>query len=243
MSAPIVRDESSPELAAIALAEQYYADWPAGLRTNMVMSLDGAVSFRGRVGPLSSPVDRRLFHALRALADVVLVGGATARAEKYGPAVFSERLTELRSRNHHAQAAPAPRMAIVTGSCELPERLLGLPAAQRPIVITSRNADTAPILDSAELVVAGTDSVDLSAAIGELQDRGMSRILCEGGPILLDGLTEADLVDELCVTLAPQLTAEAPPGVTSFSPLEQPRRYRLKHAVPRADDVFLRYVR
>ncbi|AZZ81422.1 hypothetical protein C5O27_10380 [Gordonia alkanivorans] len=232
---------------APAFAERLYADFPEGLRTNMVMSIDGSVSFRGRVGPLSSPADRALFHALRALSDVVLVGAATARVEKYGPPTLSDELTELRSRNRWPGASDIPRLAIVTLTCTLPERSLDVPPEHRPIVITSAQADTSAVRGRAEIIALGDDSIDLTAAIAELRARGLRRINCEGGPSLLDKLSEADLVDEFCVTMAPQVTAEGnpvtDPAAAVRSPLDTPRRFRLKHAVPHGDDVFLRYVR
>ena len=239
---------SGPEFDVLAFAEQSYADQPPGLRTNMVMSLDGAVSFRGRVGPLSSHTDRALFHALRALSDVVLVGAATARAERYGPVKLSDDLQELRSRVR--PGAPAtPPMAIVTASCELPERMLAASSAAgmpRPIVITSGRAETTAVRDHVDLIVAGADEVDLPAALAELRARGMHRILCEGGPTLIDRLTEDDLVDELCVTLTPQLTAEALPVAgpsNTATALPSPRRFALRHARAHDDELFLRYSR
>ena len=51
----------------------------------MISTLDGATSFAGRAGGLGGPGDKLLFSVLRSLADVVLVGAGTARAEHYGP--------------------------------------------------------------------------------------------------------------------------------------------------------------
>ncbi len=55
------------------------------LRANMVTSLDGAASLDGRSGGLSGAADEQVFAMLRALADVILVGAGTVRAEGYGP--------------------------------------------------------------------------------------------------------------------------------------------------------------
>lgn len=228
-----------------AFAEHRYGDFARGLRTNMVMGIDGSVSFGGRVGPLSSSTDRALFHALRAMSEVVLVGAATARAENYGPPILSGDLAALRRR--HGFDATQPRLAIVTLSCALPERALQVPSDQRPIVITSAAADASRVADRAEIIAVGDDAIDLAAAIGCLQERGLRRINCEGGPSLLDQLGEADLVDEYCVTMTPQITAEGHPvdqhHARTLSPLDAPRRFRLRHAVTRDDDLFLRYVR
>ena len=71
-----------------ALIEVYAYPDGAGrpyVRANMVTSLDGAAQGPdGRSGTLSSPADKRVFAMLRGLADVILVGAATARVEKYG---------------------------------------------------------------------------------------------------------------------------------------------------------------
>ena len=60
-------------------AVEDYGYWPApaGVRANMIFSADGAAAFQGRAGPLSGPADYQLLLALRAYADVVLVGAGT----------------------------------------------------------------------------------------------------------------------------------------------------------------------
>ncbi|WP_197083508.1 dihydrofolate reductase family protein, partial [Mycobacterium nebraskense] len=72
-------------VAGITELASFYADPPQGVRANMIFSADGAAAFGGRAGPLSCPTDQQLLKILRGLADVVLVGAGTARAENYGP--------------------------------------------------------------------------------------------------------------------------------------------------------------
>ena len=62
----------------------------AVVRANMVASLDGGTTVHGRSGGLGNAADEHLFALLRDLADVVLVGAGTVRAERYG----GIRLTE-----------------------------------------------------------------------------------------------------------------------------------------------------
>ena len=50
-----------------------------------------------------------------------------------------------------------------------------------------------------------TDSVDGATALKVLAERGLFRVLTEGGPLLLSQLIEDDLLDELCLTVAPIL--------------------------------------
>jgi riboflavin biosynthesis pyrimidine reductase len=60
------------------------ADRPGGpwLRANMVSSVDGAAAGdSGKSGSLNNAADKRVFDHLRSVADVIVVGAGTARAE------------------------------------------------------------------------------------------------------------------------------------------------------------------
>src|ERR1043165_7544267 len=67
-----------------------YRDLPVvdgrpAVRLNMIASVDGSTAVDGLSGGLGGPADRKVFAALRSLADVVLVAAGTVRAENYGP--------------------------------------------------------------------------------------------------------------------------------------------------------------
>jgi len=49
------------------------------------------------------------------------------------------------------------------------------------------------------------DSVDPATVLKILADRGLYRVLTEGGPLFLGTLIENALLDELCLTVAPIL--------------------------------------
>ncbi|GAT08076.1 pyrimidine reductase family protein [Mycolicibacterium novocastrense] len=226
--------EELPLRAVSGLDEliDYYRAAPVGVRANMIFSADGAAAFAGRVGPLSDPTDQQLLVALRGFADVVLVGAATARAESYGPVKPS------------ATAGRTARIAVVSRSGRLPDSLLADPA-QRPILVTSARAVSEHGLDRDkrwELLIAGTDTVDVRAMVIELAQRGMGRVLCEGGPTLLDELVGADLVDEICVTLAPKLAGARLPG-GGDGLLSAPTALRLDHVLNHRDYLYLKYSR
>jgi riboflavin biosynthesis pyrimidine reductase len=53
-------------------------------------------------------------------------------------------------------------------------------------------------------VVPG-DRVAPNDLLGVIQGRGLALVLCEGGPHLIGDLIDAQLVDELFLTIAPQL--------------------------------------
>src|SRR5258708_22077632 len=100
----------------------------------MVASLDGAISVQGRAGGLGSEADRHLFRVLRSLADVVVVGAGTVRAERYGPVKLAAELVAAR----RARGKPdLPPIAIVTRSCQLDwDSPLFTETSVRPMVIT-----------------------------------------------------------------------------------------------------------
>ncbi|MDY6999959.1 MAG: pyrimidine reductase family protein [Actinomycetota bacterium] len=228
--------------AGSAVEDHGYRPAPIGVRANMIFSADGAAGFAGRAGPLSCPADQQLLRALRAYADVVLVGAGTARAESYGPV----RLSPEQRRQRTALGFPElpPPIAVVSQSGRLPDTMLG--STPPPILITSaRGRATHPAEADlpCEVMVCGDDEVNIADALAQLGARGLQRVLCEGGPTLLDELVAADLVDELCVTMAPLLAGCQPLGQAA-APMHAPTRLQLDQTlVSEAGYVYLRYRR
>jgi riboflavin biosynthesis pyrimidine reductase len=234
---------SGPDLARL------YA-YPAGqwLRANMVSSADGAASLDGATKGLSSDADRRVFALLRTLSDVILVGAATVRAEHYRAARPQELWRHLRDGR-----TPTPPIAVVTGRLDIDLRsplITGASPDARAIVITTAQAPAdrrAELATRADIIVAGEETVDLKAAVGALAERGLRRMLAEGGPHLLGQLVEAGLMDELCLTIGPlmagpganRIVAGALSGTSGAPPLP----LTLAHVLE--DDGFLlcRYTR
>jgi riboflavin biosynthesis pyrimidine reductase len=96
----------------------------------------------------------------------------------------------------------------------------------------------------ADLIVLGAGEVDLQAVVDELAAREMPQILCEGGPHLLGALTEADLVDELCLALAPLLAGPGAGRITAGLPTTLTRQMKLRTTLQAEDDyLFFRYTR
>jgi riboflavin biosynthesis pyrimidine reductase len=175
---------------------------------NMVASLDGAITIDERSGGLGGPADKAMFSALRGVADVILVGAGTVRAEGYGPARPSEATRAVRLARGQQEV---PRLAIVTRSLELDVSTpLFTESVLPPIVVTCGAADPARLLaldDVAELVVVGDEVVDLAAALAMLRTAGAGVVTCEGGPSLNGDLIAADLIDEWDLTVSPLLVS------------------------------------
>jgi len=218
-----------------------------GVRVNFVSSVDGAATRDGRSGGLSGPADKRRFELLRRLSDVVLVGAGTVRDEGYGPL----RVSEASSAWRRANGMPAhPVFAIASRRLDLdPGSRLFTEAPVRPVIITTelRAAGEDPDLpdrlaEVADLIMVGRERVDLVAAIGALGERGLSRILSEGGPSLFGSLIAADVVDELCVTVEPSLEAGDARRIAS-SPVALSAGLSLAEVLRSGSTLLLRYAR
>lgn len=209
---PLLGAAEDPDTAALARLYAYpettEGRW---LRANMVSTLDGAATGPdGKTGSINNEADHRVFMLLRALCDVVVVGAGTARAEGYShPRPPRGELAGLRDGR-----AAAPSLAVVSRSANLPLQLLGPPEderAGRVLLVTCRAAPAEAVgavrdaLGAENVLVADDDEVDLPGAIAELSRRGMGRMLTEGGPRLLRDLAAAGVLDEICLTVVPQV--------------------------------------
>jgi riboflavin biosynthesis pyrimidine reductase len=224
------------------LAAAYaYPDTGPWLRANMVASADGAATRSGLTEGLGGPADRRLLSVLRALSDVVIVGAATVRAEAYGPVRPREWWGDLRK-----DRTPAPPLAIISRSLDFDFDAPVFAEALTPtIVITCESASVDRVRaceKRAEVITAGGDRVEATAALDALAERGLVRQLTEGGPRLLASFVAARRLDELCLTMSPQLTAGDAARVLN-GPAMEPMPLRLGHVLEDDDFVFLRYLR
>jgi riboflavin biosynthesis pyrimidine reductase len=224
-----------------------YADLPiaAGrpsVRLNMIVSVDGGTSWNGVSGALGGPADKALFAIMRSVTDLVLVASGTLRAEQYGPVDLPTAVQDER-RARGQQALPA--IAVVSSSCRFD---WGSPfftaATRRPIIVTDASADPDARRQAAEVadvIVAGDDTVDLARAVAELGARGAHTILAEGGPTLNGALARAQLLDELCVSLAPLLASGDAKRIIAGSTLDDLAPLRVHSVCEQDDYLFLRY--
>lgn len=193
---------------------------------------------------LGGMADKALFARLRSLADVIVVGAGTMRAEGYGPARLGP---ELRAARQAWGLPPAPPIAVVTRSCRLDwVSPFFTEAEQRPVVITVGTAGTVDrrrAEDVAEVIVAGEHDVDPARALAALAGRGAGNVLVEGGPTLNAQLAAADLIDELCLTVSPMMLAGDARRIVAGAPLRHPVPLGLAHVAEEDGFLFLRYQR
>ncbi len=189
------------------------------LSLNFVATADGAAQGSdGKSGSINNEADNRVFHALRELADVLIVGAGTVRVEGYRP-------------------NPKP-LVVVTRSAGLPPTLLEGDISNLYLATGAE----APGLDKARevlgdrVLVLGDFSPDLVALRRTLEDAGFESLLCEGGPHLASDLLAAGLVDELCSTVVPTLVGGAHLRIAEGPVLDVPLRL---HSLLESDSTLL----
>lgn len=210
---------------------------------NMIASLDGAISLEGTSGGLGGPADKAVFAAIRAVADVIVVGAGTAIAENYRRPQTPPELQ--RARIERSQRA-VPALAIVTNSLRLPPDHRVFDDGHRPFILTNAGAPAqrrARLADRSEIIDVGDTAVDLQIAVDALGARNCRVVLVEGGPTLNAALVEADLLDELCLTLSPLIIGGDGPGIVAGASSSADRRFRLDRILHSDDLTFLRYLR
>ncbi|WP_369147179.1 pyrimidine reductase family protein [Streptomyces sp. R44] len=231
-----------------ALADAY--TYPEGddpwLRANMVSSLDGAGQHEGRSQPLSSETDMRIFGVLRGLADVVVVGAETVRLEGYRPARAREAFAARRAA---AGQGPAPVIAVVSASLNLDFQL---PLFTEPLVPTLVLTGAAAPPDRIEaaraagavvLTAGDGPGVEPARAVAALAERGLRRQLTEGGPRLLGQFVAAGVLDELCLTVSPTMTAGGAQRIAGGPPVAVPTRFQVASVLEQDGFLFTRYRR
>jgi riboflavin biosynthesis pyrimidine reductase len=213
------------------------------LRVNFVTSVDGAVEVEGHSKGLQTPGDQTVFSMLRMFAEGLMVGAGTLRQEGYGGIRLDGKRRDWRAAHG---LDPYPRMVVVSRRLDLPPTHPALADAPvRPIVVTCTDAppDRRTALRSvADVLEYGRGGVDLGAALADLRDRGLGQILCEGGPHLFGSLTEAGLVDEVCLTVTPMLAGPGAGRITA-GPGTGVQGLSLAHALYDDGTLLLRYAR
>ncbi len=232
---------------------------------NFVSTLDGAVAL-DRVGASggreisgASEPDRFVMGLLRATVDAVLIGAGTVRSSRTH-AWTAEQVhppsadAYARWRRELGLASDAPTTVIVSLSGDLEARQLGLEDRERPVIVLTTSAGARRLRSTLGSrghvhIIDVQDEGPIRAATitSVLQERGFELVLCEGGPRLLGELLSADAVDELFLTVAPQIVGRGD-GVErlalvedrAFTPSTAP--WTRLRSVRRADDhLFLRY--
>jgi riboflavin biosynthesis pyrimidine reductase len=246
------------------------ADRPFVL-ANFVSTLDGVVSYgiKGQAGGSvvsgSDPADRFIMGLLRASADAIIVGARTVHdvdAESlWIPESTYPDAKRLYAENRinllHKPEYPVLVVVSGSGDLELERAIFRTPGARTVMITTSAGANAlakagARTLPSVEVhALDTTGGMIAPPAILQLlyTQLGVRRLLHEGGPTLFGQFLQAEVVDELFLTLSPQIagrtSAEMRPALVqgaAFTPDSAPW-LDLLSVKQSAEHLYLRYQR
>ena len=204
-------------LSVSELADFYQPLGQLWVRSNMVISLDGHFDDSQQSSEaLSSDLDLRILLLLRAISDVIVVGGRTARKENYTPKPCRPEFSEV--------AKPQTHVAVITQSLDFEISNKLFHGSSKPILLTSDTAveqATQQHLDDLQnlAIIRHTSEVTGTWAIKELRSLGMSQIVCEGGPFVQNLLRSAGVLNEMDVTISPMLMGRNTSG-SAFGPTQ-----------------------
>ncbi len=161
-------------------------------------SLDGSISCHAKKRlMLSSPESLVMTHKLRSENDAILVGVGTVIADD---PLLTVRL--FKGEN--------PQVIIVDSNLRIPLTSRVLKNAKPPIILTTKNADTAKEKRLAEMgakVISvnatAEGKVDLNLALENLFLQGIKTLMVEGGRGIITTFINENLVDKVIITIAP----------------------------------------
>lgn len=232
---------------------------------NFVTTVDGVVSLsvpgQSGGGPISgfNPHDRMVMGLLRAVADVIIIGAGTVRAVSpqhvwTGPYIYPPLAEVYQQLRNTLGKAASPLNVIVTASGELDLNLRVFQSGEVPVLVvtTSQGAHRIGegVVPPSVQVTAVQDAGPISAtailrAVAEA--RTCDVILTEGGPQLMGDFFAEECLDELFLTVAPQVAGRVGslerPGLVagrSFAP-EHPVWGTLVSVKRAESHLFLRY--
>jgi riboflavin biosynthesis pyrimidine reductase len=183
----------------------------------MVASLDGSTVIEQRSAALSNPVDAEVLHTLRDLADLIIVGASTVRIEGYGPPNKAGQRVGVVSRRGDVDTS----VALFTSGAGF----LILPDDAPEVAVPS--------------VRCGVGALDLAGVLAQLD---VGYVQAEGGATLNAALAEADVIDELDLTISPQIAGGDGPRLTVGAD-QLSHSMRLAHVAEDHGFLFTRWVR
>lgn len=187
----------------------------------MVMSIDGSTVVEGRSTLLSNPTDRDVIIALRAAADTIVVGAGTIREQMYTP-----------------PGKPGLRVGVVTRTANL-DFESPLFTSGSGFLIMPQDAKKPDCDFEIEIIRAGQGDLDLQNAMSQLPG---NFIQLEGGPMLNASMFDANLVDEINLTISPMVTGADSPRLSNGAPALH-RDYEVAHVLEDDGFLFIRYLR
>ena len=144
---------------------------------NMVASADGRAALEGRTRALGSDADTLLLTELRSLADAVLIGVGTLRAEGYARLVAEPGRV---ARRVAAGRPETPLAVLLSRSFSLPWDAGLFAAADQPVLIYTESSAAPPEL-AAPVEVVRLPAATPAAALADLRAAACARCCARAG--------------------------------------------------------------
>ncbi|MGJ3403506.1 pyrimidine reductase family protein [Glutamicibacter sp. Je.9.36] len=192
------------------LLERYSSEHRPFVRFNFVSSIDGSAQVDGLSKALGSPGDQRVFALLRRLADVIMVGAGTVRAEGYEGQLLSAE--DIAWRIEHG-LPPQPVLALISRGLHLEPTAPVFAQSPVPVLLFTSvqvtDEQRRSFGPNATLVqVSETEGgCDPTEIIAYLHSKGYGFIHAEGGPHVFGQFASAGAVDSVCISYSPVLVA------------------------------------
>ena len=238
---------------------------------NFVSTLDGVVSYEidGHAGGSTisgaDPADRFIMGLLRASVDAIVVGARTVHDTDPQALLIPEytypeaKGLYLEYRNSVLHKSEYPLLVIVSGSgkLELDRAIFRTPGVRTVVVTTSAGREALAKAGASKLPAVQIYGLETNAgAIAPSEilrllyvELGVRRLLNEGGPTLFGQFMATEAVDELFLTLSPQIAGRTSDSIrpalvqgVEFTPASAPW-FQLMSVKQSADHLYLRYQR
>jgi len=212
--------ESSNKVTDDQLLDRYSTAQRPFVRFNFVSSIDGSAQADGLSAKLGSEGDQRIFTVLRRLADVIVVGAGTVRAEGYEGDLVSEQ--DQQWRLAHGRTAH-PALAVISAGLHLEPTAEIFRESPVPVIVFTTVDLSDDKRDSygknVELIQVGSleEGCDPKEIVEQLTRRGLGFIHCEGGPHIFGQFAAAGMVDSVCLSYSPVLVAGDGMRIAAYS--------------------------
>jgi riboflavin biosynthesis pyrimidine reductase len=225
-------------LAEVRPRERSPEDRPFVL-VNMVSTADGRAAVGGTTRPLGGEADIALLVELREMADAVMIGSGTLRAEGYGRLM---RRADRRERRVAAGLTAEAPVVLLSRSMDLPWDAGLFEAPEQPVWLYTGPDSPPPPEVAAPIELVRLERPTPRAALQHLRkERGVRALLSEGGPQLNAAMLADGLIDELFLTLSAVLTGDESEPTIVAGALPEPTRLALRWLLHADGELYLRY--
>jgi len=203
---------------------------------NCAMSLDGKIALPdGKQARISSNEDMARVHKLRSSVDAILVGVGTILADD----------PKLTVKKEYVKKAKNPVRVVLDAHLRTPENAEVMKPNARTIIVTTGKEFKKGLIEAIKCGEEGSDRVDIEKLMGILYERGIKKLLVEGGSTVIWEFLSHGLFDELQVYIAPIVIGGNAPtmaGGEGIKDIEDAIKLRL-YAIERyGDGLVLKFI-